>query len=122
MNDFVLTVVVALPSLHLKFPNISVFFRRYSRDIVTPHRHVRTRLYFTSESHIHTMINAIRYGNLCDVSLARYIIQHVVPTGTINFVLLAWIKEYFNVEIVHSANFSRSHSSLQVKRIDFQNH
>ncbi|XP_028407924.1 inositol hexakisphosphate and diphosphoinositol-pentakisphosphate kinase 2-like, partial [Dendronephthya gigantea] len=39
---------------------------QYSRDIVTPHRHVRTRLYFTSESHIHTMINAIRYGNLCD--------------------------------------------------------
>ncbi|CAI2320334.1 unnamed protein product [Caenorhabditis sp. 36 PRJEB53466] len=40
---------------------------RASQGIATPFRHVRTRLYFTSESHIHTLMNLIRYGNLCSV-------------------------------------------------------
>ncbi|CAI4221685.1 unnamed protein product [Auanema sp. JU1783] len=40
---------------------------RASQGIATPLRHVRTRLYFTSESHIHTMMNLIRYGGLCSV-------------------------------------------------------
>jgi len=39
---------------------------RYSKDVVTPHRHVRTRLYFTSESHVHSMLASLRYGGLCD--------------------------------------------------------
>ena len=42
---------------------------RLSKHIViTPSRHVRTRLYFTSESHIHCMINILRYGGLFGVS------------------------------------------------------
>ena len=43
---------------------------RLSRDIFTPMRHVRTRLYFTSESHIHCIINILRYGGLFGVSYA----------------------------------------------------
>ena len=39
-----------------------------SRDIATPHRHVRTRLYMTSESHVHSMISALRCGHLFNVS------------------------------------------------------
>ena len=40
----------------------------YSKGIQTPGRHVRTRLYFTSESHVHSLLTAIRYGGLLDVS------------------------------------------------------
>ncbi|CAK9162862.1 unnamed protein product [Ilex paraguariensis] len=51
-------------------------------NVKTPERHVRTRLYFTSESHIHSMMNVLRYCNLdeslqgeaslvCDNSLER---------------------------------------------------
>ncbi len=39
----------------------------YSKGIQTPGRHVRTRLYFTSESHVHSLLTAIRYGGLLDV-------------------------------------------------------
>jgi hypothetical protein len=31
-------------------------------DVKTPGRNVRSRLYFTSESHIHSLVNLIRYG------------------------------------------------------------
>ncbi|XP_078429870.1 inositol hexakisphosphate and diphosphoinositol-pentakisphosphate kinase VIP2-like isoform X2 [Wolffia australiana] len=33
-------------------------------NVRTPDRHVRTRLYFTSESHIHSVMNVLRYCNL----------------------------------------------------------
>ncbi|CAF4355075.1 unnamed protein product, partial [Rotaria sordida] len=39
----------------------------YSSGIQTPGRHVRTRLYFTSESHVHSLLTVIRYGGLLDV-------------------------------------------------------
>ncbi|KAI6232981.1 Inositol hexakisphosphate and diphosphoinositol-pentakisphosphate kinase [Aphelenchoides fujianensis] len=41
---------------------------RASEGVATPMRHVRTRLYFTSESHIHTLMNLLRYGGLCPSS------------------------------------------------------
>lgn len=34
---------------------------------MSPGRHVRTRLYFTSESHVHSLLNVFRYGGLLDV-------------------------------------------------------
>ncbi|KAK9698402.1 hypothetical protein RND81_08G101600 [Saponaria officinalis] len=33
-------------------------------NVKTPERHVKTRLYFTSESHIHSLMNVLRYCNL----------------------------------------------------------
>ena len=33
-----------------------------STDVRSRHRHVRTRLYFTSESHIHSLFNVLRWG------------------------------------------------------------
>uniref|UniRef100_A0A8D2ZUA5 Inositol hexakisphosphate and diphosphoinositol-pentakisphosphate kinase n=1 Tax=Scophthalmus maximus TaxID=52904 RepID=A0A8D2ZUA5_SCOMX len=36
----------------------------YSRGVMSPGRHVRTRLYFTSESHVHSLLSVFRYGRL----------------------------------------------------------
>lgn len=38
----------------------------YSHGVLSPDRHVRTRLYFTSESHIHSLLSCLRYGGLCN--------------------------------------------------------
>lgn len=36
----------------------------YAQDINSPLRHVRTRIYFTSESHVHSLINVLRFSHL----------------------------------------------------------
>ena len=36
----------------------------YATDINSPLRHVRTRIYFTSESHVHSLINVLRFCHL----------------------------------------------------------
>ncbi|XP_060536296.1 inositol hexakisphosphate and diphosphoinositol-pentakisphosphate kinase isoform X3 [Cylas formicarius] len=41
---------------------------RYSHGVSSPGRHVRTRLYFTSESHIHSLLTVLRLGGLLDVT------------------------------------------------------
>eukprot|EP00062_Callorhinchus_milii_P002560 gi/632938854/ref/XP_007906665.1/ PREDICTED: inositol hexakisphosphate and diphosphoinositol-pentakisphosphate kinase 1 isoform X7 [Callorhinchus milii] len=38
----------------------------YSRGVMSPGRHVRTRLYFTSESHVHSLLSLFRYAGLLD--------------------------------------------------------
>ncbi|GAX74145.1 hypothetical protein CEUSTIGMA_g1594.t1 [Chlamydomonas eustigma] len=38
----------------------------YASDVNSPLRHVRTRIYFTSESHIHSLISVLRFCNLGD--------------------------------------------------------
>ncbi|XP_059948917.1 inositol hexakisphosphate and diphosphoinositol-pentakisphosphate kinase 2-like [Mesoplodon densirostris] len=40
----------------------------YSRGVLSPECHVHTRLYFTSESHVHSLLSILRYGALCDES------------------------------------------------------
>lgn len=40
---------------------------KYSHGVSSPDRHVRTRLYFTSESHIHSLVTALQFGGLLDV-------------------------------------------------------
>ncbi|KAL0268247.1 UNVERIFIED_CONTAM: hypothetical protein PYX00_010269 [Menopon gallinae] len=38
----------------------------YSHGVSSPGRHVRTRLYFTSESHVHSLLTVFRFGELLD--------------------------------------------------------
>ncbi|CAD7090313.1 unnamed protein product [Hermetia illucens] len=40
---------------------------RYSHGVSSPGRHVRTRLYFTSESHVHSLLTVLRFGGLLNV-------------------------------------------------------
>ena len=44
-------------------------FLRYSHGVSSPGRHVRTRLYFTSESHLHSLLTVLRFGGLVEVCL-----------------------------------------------------
>ena len=37
---------------------------QYAQDVNSPLRHVRTRIYFTSESHVHSLVNVLRYCHL----------------------------------------------------------
>jgi hypothetical protein len=59
-----------LMNINLIVYNYYIFFLfSYSKGIQTPGRHVRTRLYFTSESHVHSLLSIIRYGGLLDVKI-----------------------------------------------------
>ena len=40
----------------------------YATDINSPLRHVRTRIYYTSESHVHSLVNVLRYSHLSKLS------------------------------------------------------
>lgn len=44
--------------------NVNRLNPRYSHGVSSPGRHVRTRLYFTSESHIHSLLTVLRFGGL----------------------------------------------------------
>jgi inositol hexakisphosphate/diphosphoinositol-pentakisphosphate kinase len=41
---------------------------QYADDINSKSRHVRTRVYFTSESHMHALVNVIRYAHLSEAA------------------------------------------------------
>ena len=51
---------------------------RYSSGVSSPGRHVRTRLYFTSESHIHSLLTVLSHGGLVDVRI-KQIIEIIMP-------------------------------------------
>jgi hypothetical protein len=44
---------------------------RWTPDVRSPYRHVRSRLYFTSESHIHSLVNTLRYSYLLGAPAGR---------------------------------------------------
>jgi len=58
---------------------------RYSSGVCSPGRHVRTRLYFTSESHIHSLLTVLSLGGLVDAVRG---VAHVDAEGPLTFVPL----------------------------------
>lgn len=74
-------------------------------NVKTPDRHVRTRLYFTSESHIHSLMNVLRYCNL-DESLegeesllSNSALQRLYRTKELDYMSYVVLRMFENVEV-----------------------
>ncbi|XP_008807872.2 inositol hexakisphosphate and diphosphoinositol-pentakisphosphate kinase VIP2-like isoform X2 [Phoenix dactylifera] len=75
-------------------------------NVRSPERHVRTRLYFTSESHIHSLMNVLRYCNLdeslqgeeslvCNCGLER-----LFKTRELDYMSYIVLRMFENTEVV----------------------
>lgn len=61
---------------------------RYSHGVSSPGRHVRTRLYFTSESHIHSLLTVLRHGGLVNIKVDeqwRRAMEYVSMVSELNY-------------------------------------
>ncbi|GKU97068.1 hypothetical protein SLEP1_g10252 [Rubroshorea leprosula] len=74
-------------------------------NVRTPERHVRTRLYFTSESHIHSLMNVLRYCNL-DESLrgeaslvCQSALERLHKTRELDYMSYIVIRMFENTEV-----------------------
>ncbi|XWS30276.1 hypothetical protein CRYUN_Cryun24cG0102800 [Craigia yunnanensis] len=74
-------------------------------NVKTPERHVRTRLYFTSESHIHSLMNVLRYCNL-DESLQgeaslifQTALERLYNTKELDYMSYIVIRMFENTEV-----------------------
>ncbi|XP_027930008.1 inositol hexakisphosphate and diphosphoinositol-pentakisphosphate kinase VIP2-like isoform X3 [Vigna unguiculata] len=74
-------------------------------NVKTPERHVRTRLYFTSESHIHSLMNVLRYCNLDESlleeeSLVCYnALQRLYRTKELDYMSYIVLRMFENTEV-----------------------
>ncbi|KAH9515119.1 hypothetical protein Btru_019268 [Bulinus truncatus] len=64
MQDMPLVCMQDMPLVFIVM--FLILLIRYSNGVASPERFVRTRLYFTSESHIHSLLNMLRYGDFLD--------------------------------------------------------
>lgn len=74
-------------------------------NVKTPDRHVRTRLYFTSESHIHSLMNVLRYCNL-DESLqgeaslvCHSALERLFKTRELDYMSYIVFRMFENIEV-----------------------
>ncbi|KAL5167301.1 Inositol hexakisphosphate and diphosphoinositol-pentakisphosphate kinase VIP2 [Glycine soja] len=74
-------------------------------NVKSPERHVRTRLYFTSESHIHSLMNVLRYCNwdeslLDEESLVCYnALERLYKTKELDYMSYIVLRMFENTEV-----------------------
>ncbi|CAJ1827941.1 unnamed protein product [Sphenostylis stenocarpa] len=74
-------------------------------NVKTPERHVRTRLYFTSESHIHSLMNVLRYCNLDESLLEEEslvcfnALQRLYRTKELDYMSYIVLRMFENTEV-----------------------
>ncbi|URD96677.1 acid phosphatase [Musa troglodytarum] len=74
-------------------------------NVKTPERHVRTRLYFTSESHIHSLMNVLRYCNLDeslqgeDSLVCNSALERVFKTKELDYMSYIVLRMFENTEV-----------------------
>lgn len=67
--------------------NVNRLNPQYSLGVSSPGRHVRTRLYFTSESHLHSLLTVLRFGELLPLSDMQWnrAMQYVSMVSELNY-------------------------------------
>ena len=86
---------------------------RYATGVSSPGRHVRTRLYFTSESHIHSLLTVLSHGGLVHSEDEQVWVWsqtcrcRSVDTRTtiLNHILLQWKRALEYVSLVSELNY-----------------
>ncbi|XP_024027955.1 inositol hexakisphosphate and diphosphoinositol-pentakisphosphate kinase VIP2 isoform X3 [Morus notabilis] len=74
-------------------------------NVKTPERHVRTRLYFTSESHIHSLMNVLRYCNLDeslqgeDSLVCHSALERLYKTKELDYMSYIVLRMFENTEV-----------------------
>ncbi|XP_010272211.1 PREDICTED: inositol hexakisphosphate and diphosphoinositol-pentakisphosphate kinase 2-like isoform X2 [Nelumbo nucifera] len=74
-------------------------------NVRTPERHVRTRLYFTSESHIHSLMNVLRYCNLDellqgeDSLVCHSALERLFKTKELDYMSYIVLRMFENTEV-----------------------
>ncbi|PIA28010.1 hypothetical protein AQUCO_07400097v1 [Aquilegia coerulea] len=78
---------------------------KYAANVRTPERHVRTRLYFTSESHIHSLMNVLRYCNLDesqqgeDSLICHSALERLSKTRELDYMSYIVLRMFENTEV-----------------------
>lgn len=81
----------------------TILFSSYSKGVASPERFVRSRLYFTSESHIHSLLTCLRYGELADIVTDeqwRRAMEYVSSISEINYLAQIVIMIYEDPTVV----------------------
>ncbi|CAH8385688.1 unnamed protein product [Eruca vesicaria subsp. sativa] len=74
-------------------------------NVKKPERHVRTRLYFTSESHIHSLMNVLRYCNLDeslqgeDSLISQNALERLFKTKELDYMSYIVLRLFENTEV-----------------------
>ncbi|XP_065648785.1 inositol hexakisphosphate and diphosphoinositol-pentakisphosphate kinase 2 isoform X4 [Hydra vulgaris] len=95
-----------------------------SQGIDSPNTHVRTRLYVTSESHVHSVVNAIKEGNLFKNSeepMSKQALEYLNNTAELNYLTQIVIMKYEDLKANPESDERFRIEILFSFTVDFQN-